>query len=37
MDLLPFIQKARIAKIHTDWEARPAIPEKDKLAEIFAL
>jgi hypothetical protein len=37
MDLLPFIQKARIAKIHTDWEARPVIPEKDKLAEIFAL
>ncbi|HLP56202.1 MAG TPA: hypothetical protein VK151_14290 [Fluviicola sp.] len=37
MDLLPFIHKARTAKIYTDWEARPVIPEKDKLAEIFAL
>jgi hypothetical protein len=37
MDLLPFIQKSKLDRINVEWAARPLVPEKDKLAELFAL
>jgi len=37
IDLLPFIEKSEAPKIRVTWEAQPLSPEKDKLAELFAL
>jgi len=37
IDLIPFIEKSTVPKIHVAWEAKPISPEKDKLAELFAL
>jgi hypothetical protein len=36
-DLLPFIHKSRLARINVEWVVQPVMPEKDKLAELFAL
>lgn len=37
IDLLPFIRKSKPAQINVEWAVRPVMPEKDKLAELFAL
>ena len=37
IELTPYLRSCSVRKLSMEWEARPISPEKDKLAEIFAL
>ena len=37
LDLAAFIRSSEVKKLNMEWESRPDLPEKNKLAELFAL